>query len=359
MTAQSSFDKQKAHTFVEKVLADTSGMAVTIMAHIGDRLGLFKTLTEAGALTSTELAARAQVNERYALEWLRGMTSAGYLAYDAPTQRFSLPAEHRAVFAHDTSQVFFGGIHQFLLGVTGPLEQVIHAFRNGGGVPQSAYSESAWEGLERDAIVTAENWLVKRWLPELPDVRAKLAEARGALIGDIGFGGGRALIKLAQTFPHSRYVGYDVFAPTVERATRNAQAAGVADRVRFEARDLTQGVPELFDIIFTLDVIHDAAQPIELLRAIRAALKPDGIYVCMDTDCSDKLEENINPLSALRYGFSLLYCLTTSLAHDGAGLGTMGLTETTMRELCAAAGFASVRKLNLDGAINAVYEVRP
>lgn len=353
---QSSFDKQKARAFAAQVLADTSGMAVTIMAHLGDRLGLFERLAEADALTSAELAARASVNERYTLEWLRGMTCAGYLMYDATTQRFALPVEHRAALAQDTSQVFFGGIQQFLWGVTGPLEQLIHAFRHGGGVPQAAYGESAWEGLERDAVVTAENWLMQRWLPELPEVRVKLA--RGALVGDVGCGGGRALIKLAQTFPQCRYVGYDIFAPTVERATRNAQAAGVAECVRFERRDITQGVPEPFDVIFTLDVIHDATQPLELLRAIRAALKPDGIYVCMDSDCSEKLEENINPLSALRYGFSLLYCLTTSLAHDGAGLGTMGLTESKMRELCAAAGFSHVRKLALDGAINAVYEVK-
>ncbi|MCA1553124.1 MAG: class I SAM-dependent methyltransferase, partial [Chloroflexi bacterium] len=176
---------------------------------------------------------------------------------------------------------------------------------------------------------------------------------------DVGCGHGRALIKLAQAFPHSRYVGYDVYAPTIEHATANAQAAGVADRVRFEAHDIVEGVAEPFDVITTLDVVHDAAHPLDLLRAIRSALKPDGVYVCMDIECSDNVNDNVGPLAALRYAYSVLYCMTTSLAYGGEGLGTLGLTETTMRALCAEAGFRDVRKLPLKDSISAVYEVRP
>jgi 2-polyprenyl-3-methyl-5-hydroxy-6-metoxy-1,4-benzoquinol methylase len=191
----------------------------------------------------------------------------------------------------------------------------------------------------------------------MPDVQAKLE--RGAQVADVGCGRGRALVKLAQAFPNSRYIGYDVFAPNIERATANARAAGVADRVRFEQRDVSQGLPEPHDVITTFDVVHDAVDPVGLLRSIRQGLRADGVYVCLDTNCSDRLEENIGPLGAMLHGFSVLDCMTTSLARGGAGLGTLGFHEPKVRELSAEAGFPSVRRVPLENPFNHLYEIRP
>jgi tRNA G46 methylase TrmB len=132
-----------------------------------------------------------------------------------------------------------------------------------------------WDGMERLSINWFENLLTQQWLRAMPDVQAKLE--RGAQVADVGCGRGRALIKLAQAFPNSRYIGYDVFAPTIERAMANARAAGVADRVRFEQRDVSQGLPEQYDVITTFDVVHDAVDPVGLLRGIRQGLRADGV----------------------------------------------------------------------------------
>ena len=93
-------------------------------------------------------------------------------------------------------------------------------------------------------------------------------------------------------------------------------------------------------------------------RTIRQALRPDGIYVCLEINCSDKLEENIHPVGALFYGFSVLLCLTQSLAEHGEGLGTMGLPESKLRELSTEAGFGSVRRVPMDNPFNSLYEIR-
>ena len=146
-------------------------------------------------------------------------------------------------------------------------------------------------------------------------------------MADVGCGRGRALIKMAQVFPKSRYVGYDVFQPSVDRATANAKAAGVAEQVSFHQLDASTGLPEQYDVITTFDVVHAAVDPHGLLRSIRAALRSDGIYVCLDINCSERLEENAGPLGAMFHGFSVLYCMTTSLANGGVGLGTVGLHE--------------------------------
>jgi hypothetical protein len=104
-------------------------------------------------------------------------------------------------------------------------------------------------------------------------------------------------------------------------------------------------------------VIHDAADPLGLLRAIREALRLGGTYVCLDINCSDKLEENTGPLGALFHGFSVLYCMTTSLSRGGAGLGTVGLPESKLKELATEARFANVRRVPLENPFNNLYEV--
>ena len=356
MTTQPTIDQAKTEAFVGKVLGDTSAMTVTVMAIIGDRLGLFKQLAQ-GPATSRQLAARADINERYAREWLGAMASAGYVEYEPASECFMLPAEHIPVLAQENGPVFFGGMHQMLAGMVGPLNQLIQAFQHGGGVPQSAYDHNMWDGLERFTASWFENLLIPVWLPAMPEVQAKLE--RGALVADVGCGRGKALIKMAQAFPRSRYVGYDIFEPTIAQATAHAQAAGVADRVRFEHRDVSAGLPEQYDVITTFDVVHDAIDPRGLLRTIRQALHSDGRYVCLDINCAEHLEGNAGPLGSLFYGVSVLYCMTTSLAGHGEGLGTVGLPAGKVHELCKEAGFSSVRRVPLENPFNNLYEVTP
>jgi SAM-dependent methyltransferase len=356
MTTQSMIDQAKTEAFLGKVLSDTSGMTTTILASIGDRLSLFRHLAH-GPATSTELASRAAINERYAREWLGAMASAGYVEYDPASECFTLPAEYVPVLAQENGPIFFGGIHQMLAGMVGPLNQLSQAFQYGGGVPQSAYDHNMWDGLERFTASWFEHLLIPVWLPAMPEVQAKLE--RGALVADVGCGRGKALIKLAQAFPRSQYVGYDIFAPTIAEATAHAQAAGVADRVRFEHRDVSAGLPEQYDVITTFDVVHDAIDPRGLLRAIRQGLRSDGRYVCLDINCAEHLEGNAGPLGSLFYGVSVLYCMTTSLSGHGEGLGTAGLPEGKLRELSLEAGFSSVRRVPLENPFNNLYEIRP
>jgi len=348
-------DQEKVHDFVGKVLGDTSGLTTTILAALGDRLNLFKTLAAHGPATSAELAKAASINERYAREWLGGMASAGYVQYDPATRRFTLPPEHVPVLAEEAGPMYFGGAHQMLLGTFGVLDQLTTAFRQGGGVAQPEYSEDWWAGMERFTGGWFENLLLPQWIPAMPRVREALE--RGVDVADVGCNRGRALMKLARAFPRSRFVGYDVFEPAIRLATERAAAAGLADRIRFEQRDVSKELPGQFDVITTFDVIHDAVDPLGLLRTIRQALRPGGTYVCLDINCSDKLQENAGPLGALFHGFSVLYCMTTSLSRGGAGLGTVGLPESKLKELATEAGFVDVRRVPLENPFNNLYEV--
>ncbi len=297
------------------------------------------------------------MQERYALEWLRGMTAAGYLTYDRESDRFSLPPEHAPALAQEGGPMFLGGGMQMMPSAFGVLDEVAEHFRAGGGVTQDQYAPAFWEGMERFSNNWTDNMLVQVWLPAMPDVEAKLKA--GASCADIGSGSGRASIRLANAFPESTHVGFDVADAQLARATRNAEEAGLGDRVHFAKRDATRGLPEKYDLITTFDVIHDAVDPAGLLRAIRAGLKDDGIYVCLDINCQDDPADNEGPLATMFYGFSVMYCMTTSLAHNGEGLGTCGLPESKLRELATGAGFSGVRRVPLEDPFNNLYEVRP
>ena len=300
--------EQQTEEFLGKVLDDTSGLTNTILAAIGDRLGLFKALADGGPATSAELAARTGSNERYAREWLGGMASAGYVDYDPATGRFTLREAHVPVLAQEGGPYFFGGVHQMLMGFGRTLDQLVEAFANGGGVPQSAYPDDVWDGMERFTTGWFENLLVPFWIPAMPDVQRKL-EA-GARVADVGCGHGRAAITLAEAFPRATVTGFDNFAPAIARAQERARAAGVEDRVTFEVRDASLFLPGTYDVITTFDVVHDSVDPAGLLRGIHDVLEPDGIYVCLEVNCSDRLEENAGPLGALFHGFK------RALLHD-------------------------------------------
>ncbi len=343
--------------FAGRVVGDIAATMTTLFCALGDKLGLFSALADGGAATASELAERASVDERYTSEWLRGLAAAGYVDHDRESGRFTLPAAHATVLANEGGFMFLGGGYQELAGMLPALGRVEAAFRQGGGIPQAAYSEDAYIGMERLTRPFFDHQLGRAWLPLVPEVREQLET--GARWADVGCGGGRALLALAQAFPASTFVGYDVFPDQVERARRAATAAGVSDRVRFEVADGSQGLPERYDVVSTFDVVHDAVDPAGLVAGIRRSLADEGSYLWLEMNCADDPADNVGPIATMLYGFSVLYCMTTSLAHGGAGLGTCGCPPTVVERLGHDAGFRSVRQLPIEDPFNCLYLLRP
>lgn len=348
-------DDSRATEFTGRVLADTAAAATIVLAALGDRVGLFKELAANGPGTSGELASRTGLSERYVREWLSGMFAAGYLSYDEIQRRYDLPAEYVPTLATEPGPAFFGGVHQELIGAIQRYDHVADAFRDGGGVPAADLHPDVWAGTSRFTAQWHQNMLVQQWLPLVPDTTAKLRA--GASVADVGCGTGQALIALARAFPTITGTGYDTHPPVVEQARQAAAQAGVADRISYQVLDAAAGLPEPFDVITTFDVVHDAVDPLGLLRSIREALRPGGRYLCLEINCSDRAAGNTGPIAALLYGFSILYCMTTSLAEGGEGLGTLGLSEPVLRQLAGKAGFTHLRHVEMDNPFNNLYEL--
>ena len=92
-------DEAKLNQFIGKILGDLGGAFSVPMVRMGDKLGLYKALKEQGPMTPAELAAKTNVAERYAREWLSHQATSGYLDYDPAVGKFALPPEQAMVFA--------------------------------------------------------------------------------------------------------------------------------------------------------------------------------------------------------------------------------------------------------------------
>ncbi|MGH3784033.1 MAG: class I SAM-dependent methyltransferase [Pseudonocardiaceae bacterium] len=164
---------------------------------------------------------------------------------------------------------------------------------------------------------------------------------------------------LARAFPACSVVGYDLYEPAVVAARGRAAQAGLSDRVRFEVRDVVKGLPERYDVVTTFDVVHDSGNPRGLLRSIHDSLEPDGRYVRVDINCSERREDNVGRLGTVMYGLSLAYCMTVSLAEGGEGLGTLGLHKAKLKELASETGFSHLRQVPIEDPFNNLYVLTP
>lgn len=350
-------DREKVKAFAGQILSDIGTAVQGALSYIGDKLGMFKAMAAADApVTVEELAYKTGLNARYLREWLGAMTAARYVDYDPATARYFLPPEHAAVLADENNPFFLGGFIQQSVPLISVAPRVAEAFRTGGGVAQAAYPPELFEAMERTSAAIYKHQLIRRWLPAMPQVEEKLRAGGAAL--DVGCGSGRAAITIAQAFANARVFGFDAHAGSIERARANARAAGVGDRVKFEVVDCAQLPAHEFDFIATFDVVHDSVDPLGLMTSIRNALTSDGTYLLVEMNVSPNVNENINPLGKLMYSASTLYCLTTSLAHGGAGIGAL-MGEPKARELAARAGFLSFRRLPIRDPFSALFELRP
>ncbi len=350
-----AFDLGRLQQFMPRVLGDFSAATTMLACAVGDRVGLFEELRSAGPSTADQLAGRSGIDVRWLRQWLATLAAAGYLEYQPEGGLFSIPPEHHALLADQGGGMTLAGGLELLLGFAGAAHEIVRSIRAGRGVPQSAYEPHVQAGMDRMSAPWFETLLVQQWLPAVPGLPERLRA--GMRVADVGGGSGRALIALAKAFPRSTFWGYDVFPPALARAQANLAAAGLAGRVEVAELGVAGGMPGRFDLITSFNSLHDFRDQTAGLKAIRESLMREGLYLILESACSDKLEENLNPLGAMLYGTSFLYSTPVSLANGGCGAGAI-LAETGLLELCRAAGLRA-RRLPTTNPMHALYEARP
>ena len=333
-------DPAKLEAFVGKVLSELGATASALLVRIGDELGLYRAMADGEPVTPAELARRTGTHERYLREWLANQAAGGYVAYDAQSGSFTLPAEQAVALATDDSPASVQGAFQSIVAFGAARERIAHRFRTGQGLPWGEHHHDLFAGTERFFRTGYAANLVDAWIPALDGVREKLE--RGASAADVGCGYGTSTVLLAKAFPRSRLVGYDTHPGSIAEARRAAEQAGVADRVRFEVADATSFPGQGFDLVAHFDSLHDMADPVGAARRVRQALAPGGTWMIVEPAAGDRLEENLNPVGRLFYASSTLACVPNSLAGNGLALGAQA-GEARLREVAEQAGFTSIR----------------
>jgi SAM-dependent methyltransferase len=352
--ATRQLDEARTEAFAERMLDSLNAASVTLMTSVGYRTGLFDRLAELAPSTSQEIADAAGLNERYVRESLGAMVTGRVVEYDPGERTYSRPPEHAASLTRAAAPDNIAAVAPYIP-LFGSVETgVIDCFRNGGGVPYSAYP-GLQEQLDNETRPVYDATLVDKTLPVVPGLVERL-EA-GIDVADIGCGSGHAINLMAQAFPNSRFTGYDFSEDGVRRGEAEAAALGL-ENAGFEAKDVANlDADGRFELITAFDTIHDQAQPRKVLEEIAKALRPHGTFLMVDIAASSNVEENIeHPLGPTLYAFSCLHCMTVSLALDGEGLGT-ARGEQKAVELLAEAGFDQVDVRQVDGDIFNNYYV--
>ncbi|REJ74768.1 MAG: class I SAM-dependent methyltransferase [Acidobacteria bacterium] len=368
-------DDEALRKFAFTVWSYKQGELVSLMVHLGDRLGIYKAMRGAGPVTAAELAEKTGLQERWLLEWLKGQAAARLIEYrgnplekegeppfehddEAAAARFELTALQAAVLADERDSVMFAAG-----AFGGPLppdvvEGIAEAFRTGIGLSYDQLGRSAAHRTERMLGPWSRLALVPRIIPALEGVQQRL-EA-GADVADVGCGGGVALLTMAQAFPNSRFTGYDPSANAIALAEERLAERGL-DNVRFvQARGEELPAEPTYDFLITFDCLHDMTRPDRVMRAIHDALRPDGVWLIKDIRSKGSFEADLkNPMLPLLYGFSVSSCMSSALSEPGGmGLGTLGLPPQRAEEMAREVGFGSFRVHDFDDPSNLYYEVR-
>jgi 2-polyprenyl-3-methyl-5-hydroxy-6-metoxy-1,4-benzoquinol methylase len=352
-------DGELLKEYAKSVFGSLGGAMTSAMIYIGDRLGLYATLADLGAVTSEELAAKTGLSERWLREWLYQQGASGVLDYEGEG-RFSLSPEGKVVLADENHPAFGAGFFCSLPQQMAIVEQLPESFRTGLGLPYDAFGSEGARGIERGLAPWFRALLVPAVLPRIEGAVPTLES--GATVADVGCGAGVALLQMAKAFPKSQFHGYDISRHALERAEANRREAGIENASFHNAEQDPLPDDERFHFVTTFDCLHDMTDPAGVMEQIRRAIRPDGTWLIADIKAHGSYEENVerNPMAAMMYGTSVLSCMSSALSEPGGlGLGTLGFHGQLAEEMAAKAGFSQFETLDLGHPVNAFYVARP
>jgi len=349
-------DQAKLEKFMGQALGELGAGMNAALVFIGDKLGLYKAMAGAGPMTSAELAGKTGTHERYVREWLNAQAAGGFVTYDAARERYTLPNEQAFALAVEDSPVYLPGAYQVIAAVIKDEPRITEAFRTGTGVGWHEHCADLYQGTERFFRPNYAANLVSSWIPALNGVEAKLKA--GAKVADVGCGHGASTLLMAKAYPKSQFVGFDYHAPSVEHAWKDAEKAGVQDRVGFQVAWAKEFPGKGYDLVAFFDCLHDMGDPAGAAAHVRQTLAPNGTWMIVEPFAHDRVEQNLNPVGRVFYVASTMVCTPASRAQEvGLALGAQA-GEARLRDVVTQGGFKSFRRA-AETPFNLVFEARP
>ena len=350
-----ALDMDKLNAFIGRFVGDLGAAVHAGMVVIGEKLGLYKALAE-GALTSSELAARTNTDERYVREWLSSQAAGGYVTYDEKSNKFSLTEEQAFALAREDSPAYLPGAFELALGSLSAVPRIAESFRTGAGMGWHEHDDGVFHGCEKFFRPGYAANLVNSWIPALHDVHQKLLA--GARVADVGCGKGASTILMAKAYPNSHFTGFDYHDKSIEAARETAQRENLAGRVTFAVSKAKEFPGKDYDFVAVFDCLHDMGDPVGAAKHVRQSLAKDGTWMIVEPFANNDLKDNLNPVGRVYYSFSTLLCTPCSRSQEvGLCLGAQA-GESRIKDVVTAAGFSRFRRAT-ETPFNIVYEARP
>ena len=354
-TAAPPIDEERLNALLGQAVVEFGATVNAALVVIGDRLGLYRELAASGPLSSTELATRTGTSERYVREWLGAQAASGWVDYDADGDRYSMSIEQALMFAQPDSPAFVAGGFQLALGSADAREHIAESFVTGTGFGWGEHEHDVFAGCQRFFEPGYRANIVQSWIPALEGIQERLTQ--GGRVADVGCGHGVSSIVIAEGYPASTIYGTDAHDGSIAEARRLAAAAGVGDRVTFATQAADALAPGDYDLVTSVDCLHDMGDPVGVARHVRAALAPGGAWMIVEPRAGDTVEENLNPVGRAYYAVSTLLCTPSSLSQEvGLALGAQA-GEARLRSVLESAGFTSIRRA-AETPFNLVLEAR-
>ena len=354
---------QTVDEVVERVFSSALATYDVFSIYIGERLGLYAALQE-GPLTSKELAAATDTDERYVREWLEQQAITGFLqadeAIDAADRRFEIKAGLAEVLLARDSLNYLAAFVRFTAGSLSMMPKLLDAFRSGEGVAYRDFGADAREGQADTNRTQFINLLATEWMPAIPDVHERLSSDPPARVADIACGSGWSTISLARAYPKIHVDGFDLDEASIGLANENKSQEGLDGRLDFHVRDATDPkFKNRYDLVTVFEALHDMARPVEALRAIREMLLPDGTVVIADERTAESFAAPGEDLERLFYAWSVFFCLPTGREEQqSAATGTV-MRVDQLEMYAKQAGYSKVEILPIENDFWRFYRLTP
>jgi predicted O-methyltransferase YrrM len=332
----------------ERLFGNAVGALELYTIYLGERLGLYRALAEGGAATSSQLAARTGTTERYVREWLEHHAASDLLVVDDPraeplARRYWLPPEHIAVLADRDDVRYEANTGVDIVRAGRWLPQLVEAFRVGNAPPPLPWEPEGRAEANRARFI---NLLGMEWLPAIVDVHVRLRADPPARVADVACGTGWSSIAMAQAYPNITVDGVDLDHDAITAARRNAERAGVADRVRFSVTDAADlGGQGGYDLVTIFEALHDMSRPVDALSAARQMLSEDGTLLVVDGLVADEFTVPASPRERTEYGWSVVSCLPGAMADPQTAATGAVMRPSVLRQYALQAGFGEVEVL--------------
>jgi SAM-dependent methyltransferase len=309
------------------------GYQATWVIDIGLKAGLFAAIAEAGPIAEQALGARlGGLDERYLQVWCRAAYAFELVDWDE-REGYRLAPHMRELLLDPADPQFLGGRLQFFAALNEDFRAFPGYLQQGGTWPRSEHDPFLLRTLESmtkpDAVM-----ITDAVLPGAPALLSRL-DQEGSRILDVGAGAGFAALHYAHHFPKARVTGLE-FDEAQVRLARDTVASEPRVEMRHGDANLLDE-RDVYDLVTMNVALHETGGPAEwpnVLRRVYAALKPGGTLVVSELPYPDAVSA---------YREQPVYKSLAGVQFHETLVGCGAITQNTLRDLLAAAGFPHAR----------------